>query len=91
MFGKIGAGELIIILLVTLFVVGPSKLPELGKVVGKSLGEFKKFSNDLKQDLSLEEKKEVKTEAIDKKEEIVNSDQTIKAENDDQTDIPKEV
>ncbi len=53
--GKIGTGELILILAIALIVVGPSKLPELGKAVGKTLNEFKKFSKDIKEDLSLEE------------------------------------
>lgn len=58
MFGRIGTGELILILAIALVVVGPSKLPELGKTLGKTLKEFKKFSNEIKEDLSLEEKKE---------------------------------
>jgi len=40
MFG-IGLPELIIILVVALFVVGPSKLPELAKSLGKGLKELK--------------------------------------------------
>lgn len=55
MFGKIGTGELILILAIALIVVGPSKLPELGKAVGKTFNEFKKFSKDIKEDLSLDD------------------------------------
>ncbi len=62
--GKIGTGELILILAIALIVVGPSKLPELGKTLGKTLNEFKKFSSDIKGDLSLEEKVK-KTEKAD--------------------------
>ena len=57
MFGKIGTGELILILAIALIVVGPRKLPELGKTLGKSISEFKKFSNEIKEDISLEDKK----------------------------------
>ena len=41
MFG-IGMGELILILIVGLIVFGPSKLPEVGRAIGKGLREFRK-------------------------------------------------
>ena len=41
MFG-IGAGEFVLILIVGLIVFGPSKLPELGRSLGKLLREFRK-------------------------------------------------
>ena len=41
MFG-IGMGEFILILIVGLIVFGPSKLPEVGRAVGKGLREFRK-------------------------------------------------
>ena len=41
MFG-IGAGEFIVILVVGLIVFGPSKLPEIGRALGKALREFRK-------------------------------------------------
>ena len=41
MFG-IGAGEFALILIVGLIVFGPSKLPELGRSLGKLLREFRK-------------------------------------------------
>lgn len=56
MFGKLGTGELLLILAVALVVVGPGKLPELGKSLGKALNEFKKFSTEIKEDISLEKK-----------------------------------
>ena len=39
--GNIGASGFILILVVLLFVFGPSKLPEIGKSFGKSLREFR--------------------------------------------------
>lgn len=41
MFG-IGAGEFVLILIAGLILFGPSKLPELGKSLGKALREFRK-------------------------------------------------
>jgi glycerol-3-phosphate dehydrogenase (NAD(P)+) len=39
MFGSIGMPELIIILVIALIIFGPRKLPELGRSLGKSIGE----------------------------------------------------
>ncbi|MEO6324907.1 MAG: twin-arginine translocase TatA/TatE family subunit [Thermoanaerobaculia bacterium] len=46
--GNLGMPELILIMVLALILFGPKKLPEIGKSVGKALGEFKKASNDLK-------------------------------------------
>jgi len=54
MLGSIGAPELIIILVIALIIFGPRKLPELGRSLGKSLAEFKKASNELKNTLEEE-------------------------------------
>ena len=54
MFGSIGMPELIIILVIALIIFGPRKLPELGRSLGKSIGEFKKASNELRSTLEEE-------------------------------------
>ena len=51
MFG-ISAGEFIIILIVGLIVFGPSKLPEVGRAIGKGLREFRKAQAALSQTLN---------------------------------------
>ena len=60
--GPIGFPELIIIFVVALIIFGPRKLPELGRSLGKSIGEFRKASNDLKhtldEEIRMEEQKE---------------------------------
>ncbi len=40
--GNIGLGEILILVLVVLILFGPNKLPELGKSLGKAVGEFRK-------------------------------------------------
>jgi len=48
MFGTLGGGELLLILIIALIVFGPRKLPEIGKSVGKLMAEFRRASNDFK-------------------------------------------
>ncbi|MBA3713358.1 MAG: twin-arginine translocase TatA/TatE family subunit [Pyrinomonadaceae bacterium] len=44
----IGTTELLVIAFVALIIFGPRKLPELGRSLGKSIGEFKRASEDFK-------------------------------------------
>ena len=50
MFG-IGMPELLLLLAIALIVVGPKKLPELAKALGRGIAEFKKATNELKESL----------------------------------------
>jgi sec-independent protein translocase protein TatA len=54
MFGSIGMPELIIIFTIALIIFGPRKLPELGRSLGRSLSEFKRASNELRNTLDEE-------------------------------------
>ncbi len=58
MFGSIGMPELIIILVIALIIFGPRKLPELGRSLGRSLSEFRRASNELKNTLDDEIRQE---------------------------------
>jgi sec-independent protein translocase protein TatA len=45
----IGPGELIIVLIIALLVIGPGKLPDVGAALGKSIREFRKASSDVEE------------------------------------------
>jgi sec-independent protein translocase protein TatB len=53
MFG-IGMPELILIMAVALIVIGPKKLPDLAKSLGRALGEFKKATRDFKETIEID-------------------------------------
>jgi sec-independent protein translocase protein TatA len=45
---NLGMPEIMIILVIALIVFGPRKLPELGKSLGKAMGQFRRASEDFK-------------------------------------------
>jgi TatA/E family protein of Tat protein translocase len=51
---NLGMPEMIFIFLLALVIFGPKKLPELGRQLGKALAEFKKASNEFKNQLEVE-------------------------------------
>jgi TatA/E family protein of Tat protein translocase len=52
MFG-IGMPEVLLILAVALIVIGPKKLPDLAKSLGRAIGEFKKATSEFKQSIEI--------------------------------------
>ncbi len=54
MFGPLGVPELLLIFALILIVFGPRKLPEIGRTLGKALGEFRKATDDLKSTIERE-------------------------------------
>jgi TatA/E family protein of Tat protein translocase len=63
MFGSLGVPELLLIFAVILIVFGPRRIPEIGRTLGKALGEFRKATDDLKntieREVRLEELKKI--------------------------------
>ena len=53
MFG-IGMPELILILAIALIVLGPKKLPDLARSLGRAIGEFKKATRDFKESMQID-------------------------------------
>jgi sec-independent protein translocase protein TatB len=67
MFG-IGMQEVLVILVIALIVFGPRRLPELARALGRSVGEFRRASTELRGAFleSAEEPRIEKKEAADK-------------------------
>ena len=54
MFGM-GMPEIIVILIIALLVIGPKKLPELAKSLGRAIGEFKRATHDIRDAMNVDE------------------------------------
>ena len=50
----IGMQEILIILVVALIVIGPKRLPELARTLGKGLAEFRKAADDLQETVRMD-------------------------------------
>jgi sec-independent protein translocase protein TatB len=81
---NIGPQELIVVLIIALIVVGPQRLPELGRTIGKAMREFRKIQDDVKDsirfDLDTEPDQPVRPSAV--------ADTPIEFEHDEDDDAP---
>ncbi|HEY6952162.1 MAG TPA: twin-arginine translocase TatA/TatE family subunit [Bacteroidota bacterium] len=56
MFGNLGGGEILLILLFVLIFFGAKKIPELAQGLGKGIREFRKAARDIQEDVEKEVK-----------------------------------
>jgi len=54
MFG-LGMTELMVIMAIALVILGPSKLPDLAKALGRAMAEFKKATQEIKDSLDIDD------------------------------------
>ena len=54
MFGSLGGGEIVVILVLALLLFGPRKLPEIGRTLGKAVNQFRGASNEFRRSLERE-------------------------------------
>ena len=66
--GNLGFGEMLLIGIALLIFFGPSKLPELGKALGKGIQEFKKASRELTEGLKDDVEEKTDSRPDEKKE-----------------------
>ncbi len=56
MFGNLGGGEILLILLFILIFFGAKKIPDLAQGLGKGIREFRKAARDIQEDVEKEVK-----------------------------------
>ena len=78
MFG-LGAGELLVIFVFALLFIGPKKLPELAKGLGRSLREFQKAKDDLMGEIHSPTNDEPAPKIAEDKSEKTSDDETHQA------------
>jgi len=92
MFG-IGMPELIIIFVIALIIIGPKKLPDLARALGKGMAEFRKATNEIKSNLDMEDElKGIEEELADSVSGLLNESETeegIKGKDDTKLEINK--
>ena len=89
MFG-LGMPEILLILAIALIVIGPKKLPDLAKTLGRAMGEFKRSAQDFKRSIDVEttvkDIKDVADPDIDLKEIIEEANTEDKTPPDEKND-----
>jgi len=60
----IGMQEIILILIVALIIIGPKKLPDLARALGRAMAEFRRAADDLKENLDINGVREEKEKMI---------------------------
>ena len=89
MFG-IGMPELIIIFVIALIIIGPKKLPDLARALGKGMAEFRKATNEIKSNLDMEDEfKGIEEELTDSVSGMIHEAE-VEAETEDKNDTPVE-
>lgn len=86
MFGSIGMTELIVIMVVALVVIGPKRLPELARTLGKALGDFKRATSDFQNSFSMEDDYDL--DVLD--EEAKEKDKKASADESDEVDADED-
>jgi TatA/E family protein of Tat protein translocase len=63
---SIGMPELILVFVVALLIFGPRKLPEVGRMLGRAMREFKKAADDFRESINQEPPEEIVKEVEEK-------------------------
>ena len=75
---NLGFTEMVFIFLLALLIFGPKKLPEIGRQLGRSLAEFKRASNEFKNQIEDEVRQLETEEAAKKTDEPPDEENTIR-------------
>jgi sec-independent protein translocase protein TatA/sec-independent protein translocase protein TatB len=69
MFG-LGMSEIVLILVIALLVIGPKKLPDVAKALGKGYGEFKRAMSDFKEAVNIDLEEDNRKKKTDVKDDL---------------------
>ena len=75
MLGSLGFPEIIFILVLALLVFGPKRLPQVGRSLGRALGEFRRATTDLKRSFDRELTADIAPNRVDST--VSSSDQQV--------------
>lgn len=89
MFG-IGMPEMLLILAIALIVIGPKKLPDLAKSLGRAMREFKKATNEFKETMQIDSELSEVKKAFDDINEDVKEAVDLKLEQEKKSEDLKE-
>ncbi|OQY01584.1 MAG: hypothetical protein B6I26_04470 [Desulfobacteraceae bacterium 4572_130] len=90
MFG-LGVPEILLILAIALIVIGPKKLPDLAKTMGRAMGEFKNAAQNFKKSIETENSiKEFKNSGDIIKKDIKDTVKDINNKADEKSDQPEQ-
>jgi sec-independent protein translocase protein TatB len=74
--GSLGGAELVFVLLLALLLFGPRRLPQIGKAIGKTLGDLRRattdFKTNLEREVDLEEVRDLRSNFKSAKREMNN-------------------
>lgn len=76
---NIGPQELLLVLIVALIIVGPKRLPELGRTVGRWLNEFRKIQDEVKDMVKFD----LGTDPVDVEDPVVSTTPSVSDHHDD--------
>lgn len=54
MFGSLSFNEIFFIMVLALLIFGPKRLPQIGRTLGRAIGEFRRASSDFKRSMEVE-------------------------------------
>lgn len=76
--GKLGWGEIVVILILALVVLGPDKLPKAGRALGQAVRSVKKYIHETTKELEeIDELREIKKDVEDIKKDVRDMGKTI--------------
>lgn len=83
LFFDFGSGEIMLVVLAILLVLGPGKIPEIARTIGKYVGDIKKASDEIKTEINREANRQERDKKLEEyKKRTENNDVSSEEETD---------